>query len=321
MVIDDPNVNIVPNEPAEIEFEWMLLQAKVVNGVVTGARVFGDLAAVAAGSDAVSRRFEFYKYTGQLDTDPSNLGEALCDNPTALDQQLPASPRCGAPDANGVAGVGDLIGAQNAAVNLLGPVVVGPPANHPPVANPDSLSTAEDQPLTVGPISLLGNDRDADSDTLTLHSVENPVGGTVTWDGINVIFTPNANFNGAASFGYTIDDGYFISTSTVNVTVTPVNDPPVANAGPDQTARTGDIITLDGSGSSDVDVTDTLSFTWSITSKPPRSKAALSGAGAALYPTFKADKAGTYVISLIVNDGQADSAADTMNVTVTKGKK
>ena len=42
MVIDDPNVNIVPNEPIELEWEWMLLQAKVVNGVVTGERVFGD---------------------------------------------------------------------------------------------------------------------------------------------------------------------------------------------------------------------------------------------------------------------------------------
>lgn len=118
MVVDDPNVDIVPSEPAEVEWEWMLLQAKVNNGQILGERKFSGI--VPDGTDAVSRRFEFYKYTGQVDTDPDNFGEALCDNPTALDQQLPASPRCGTPDANGVAGVGDLVGVQNAAVNLGG---------------------------------------------------------------------------------------------------------------------------------------------------------------------------------------------------------
>jgi hypothetical protein len=320
MVIDDPNVNIVPNEPAEIEWEWMLLQAKVVDGVITGERVFGGGLEVGAGTDSVSRRFEFYKYTGQFDTDPENLGEAMCDNPTALDQQLPASPRCGAPDENGVAGVGDLIGAQNAAVNLLGPVVVVP-ENHPPVAWPDTVTTDEDVMLSLLPAALLGNDTDSDGDVISVHSVQQAIGGSVTWDGSSIVFMPAANLNGPASFTYTIDDGYYLSTAMVSVAITAVNDTPIANAGPDQAARTGALVTLNGSASFDADAGTTLTYAWSFVSVPSRSKVALSGGGAGVNPTFKPDKVGTYVVNLIVNDGVVDSVADTVTITVTKGKK
>lgn len=110
----------VPNpdvEPPEIE--WQLLQSPPLGkvGAWEKSENGGDEPA-GVGSDVVSRRYEFYKYTGQYDPDPDNFREALCDNPTATDQQLPASPRCGTA-INGVAGVGDLIGAQNAAVNLV----------------------------------------------------------------------------------------------------------------------------------------------------------------------------------------------------------
>jgi len=317
MIIDDPNVNIVPNEPAEVEWEWMLLQAKVVNEVITGERVFSQI--TPNGSDAVTRRFEFYKYTGQTDPDPDNLGEALCDNPTALDQQLPASPRCGAPDANGVAGVGDLIGAQNAAVNLAGPVIVTP-ENHAPVAGPDNAGTAEDTAILIDPATLLGNDSDIDGDAISFQSVSNPIGGAVSWDGTNVLFEPTPNFNGTAYFDYTISDGPHVSTATVSVAVAPVNDQPIANAGDDQSVRTGTVVTLNGSVSSDIDG-DGLTYRWVFTAVPAKSKSTLSGGGTTVNPTFKADKAGTYVISLVVSDGTLDSVADTVTVTAVKGKR
>ena len=315
MVIDDPNVDIVPGEPAEVESEWLLLQAKVVNGVITGDRVFSGIAPIPGGTDAVSRRFEFFKYTGQFD---QQNGEALCDNPLALDQQLPQSPRCGAPDANGVAGVGDLVGAQNAAVNLAGPLINGS-ENHPPFANPDNASTAEDALLTINPTDLLTNDSDVDGDAISIQSVDNPIGGTVSWNGTNILFNPTPDFNGTASFRYTISDGPHVAMALVTVTVTPVNDPPAANAGLDQSARAGRIVMLDGSGSSDIDG-DSLNYAWSLTSVPLRSRAALSG-GTTANPTFKADKAGVYVVTLVVNDGTVNSVADTVTITVTKGKK
>jgi VCBS repeat-containing protein len=52
----------------------------------------------------------------------------------------------------------------------------------------------------------------------------------VTFAGGSVTYTPNANFNGTDSFAYTVSDGNGgTSIATVNVTVNPVNDAPVAN--------------------------------------------------------------------------------------------
>ena len=94
------------------------------------------------------------------------------------------------------------------------------------------------------------------------------------------------------------------------------NTAPVANAGPDQLAKKGDIVTLDGSASSDAD-NDPLTYAWSFASKPADSSAALSDP-AAVGPTFTADKVGDYVLSLTVNDGTVDSAVDTVTIMTPK---
>jgi hypothetical protein len=320
MVIDDPNVNIVPNEPAEIEFEWVLLQACPNNA--GGEQEFGGGAEVGAGNEAVSRRFEFYKYTGQYDPDPEAIKEALCDNPTALDQQLPLSERCGAPDANGVAGVGDLIGAQNVAVNLAGPVVV---PNHPPVitgTKPATVDMSEDGSPTAFSLTLNATDMDGDTLTWSISTVAGhgtaSVGGTGLSKAIG--YTPTANYNGSDSFGVQVSDGKGgIDTITVNVIIAAVNDPPVANAGANQSLRMHNTVTLNGSGSSDVDG-NPLTYSWSLITVPAHSKAVLSGA-TSVSPTFVADKAGTYVAQLVVNDGTVNSAPATVTITATKGKK
>ncbi len=97
------------------------------------------------------------------------------------------------------------------------------------------------------------------------------------------------------------------------VTITTVNSPPVADAGPDQTARVGNRIQLDGSASSDVDG-DPLSYRWSLTSVPSGSGAALPDP-AAVKPTIDIDLPGTYVAELIVNDAVHDSVPDLVMVT------
>ncbi|MBC7951184.1 MAG: cadherin-like domain-containing protein, partial [Rhodospirillaceae bacterium] len=103
--------------------------------------------------------------------------------------------------------------------------------NDGPVAVADSLTTTEDNALVIAPATLLGNDSDLDGDTLTITSVSDAVGGSVAIVDGNVVFTPTANFNGAASFSYTVTDGQGgISTAIATVAVSAVNDGPVAEA-------------------------------------------------------------------------------------------
>jgi hypothetical protein len=96
------------------------------------------------------------------------------------------------------------------------------------------------------------------------------------------------------------------------------NSRPVAHAGSDQAVFVGQTVQLDGSASSDADK-DPLSYQWSLTAIPTGSTAFLSSASA-VNPSFVADRAGTYVAQLIVNDGTVDSAPDTVTIAVTNRK-
>jgi Ca2+-binding RTX toxin-like protein len=92
------------------------------------------------------------------------------------------------------------------------------PTNQPPVANPDSATTAQNTAVTIAASTLLANDTDANGDRLSLTGVSNPVNGSVTFSNGNVIFTPSTNFTGNASFNYSISDGKG-GTSSANVSV------------------------------------------------------------------------------------------------------
>jgi len=91
------------------------------------------------------------------------------------------------------------------------------------------------------------------------------------------------------------------------------NHAPSANAGSDQQVDQGADVTLDGSASSDPDG-DTLTYQWRWVSKPEGSGTALSAADT-VHPHFTADMSGEYVLELVVNDGQVDSAADRVVIT------
>jgi hypothetical protein len=88
-----------------------------------------------------------------------------------------------------------------------------------------------------------------------------------------------------------------------------LSNPPAAAAGPDQTVRSGSLVHLDGSASTD-DVTagQNLVFSWTLTSVPAGSAAVLSGA-ATPTPSFLADRPGAYIAGLVVTDedGQASN--------------
>ncbi len=134
---------------------------------------------------------------------------------------------------------------------------------------------------------------------------------------VNPTFT--ADLVGPYLISLVVNDGKVDSVAdTVTVTAaTPVaNSAPIANAGIDQNVITGLEVRLDGSGSGDAN-TDMLTYAWTIQSAPAGSSTILSDA-TGVNPTFTADLAGPYLISLVVNDGKVDSAADTVKVTAAK---
>ena len=105
------------------------------------------------------------------------------------------------------------------------------PVNDAPVANNDSVNGTEDTPLVLTFAELLANDSDVDGDSLTITGVANASNGTVAIDTVaeTITFTPNGDYHGPASFEYTLSDGTTTDTGTVNLTIDPVNDAPVAN--------------------------------------------------------------------------------------------
>ena len=108
------------------------------------------------------------------------------------------------------------------------------PVNDAPVAVDDSYFSNEDIPFTasLNINDLLENDSDLDGDTLTVNMtpVSPPANGTVSLNANGTFtYTPNANFNGTDSFIYEVSDGNGgTAEATVNISVIPVNDAPVA---------------------------------------------------------------------------------------------
>lgn len=109
--------------------------------------------------------------------------------------------------------------------------------------------------------------------------------------------------------GNPTDNGY------VGGVVTPVNAPPTANAGPDQTVVQWATVQLDGRASSDPDG-DPLSYSWHLDSRPAFSNTTLIGANTA-QPQFIPDTAGSYVLNLTVFDGYYGGYSDTVTIVVT----
>jgi VCBS repeat-containing protein len=115
--------------------------------------------------------------------------------------------------------------SEGAAIVVTNPFVA-------PVGVNDTYSTDEDTPLTVAAPGVLGNDTDANGDTLTAVLVSNPANGTLAFNANgSFTYSPASNFNGSDSFTYKANDGALDSNiATVTITVNAVNDPPSAAA-------------------------------------------------------------------------------------------
>jgi hypothetical protein len=178
--------------------------------------------------------------------------------------------------------------------------------NQPPVANPQSVVTSQD---TSKAITLSGSDPDADP--LTYSLTANPSHGTLTGTAPSLVYTPNSGYQGPDAFTFTVNDGELTSApATVSITVTAVNQPPVATPQSVTLAEdTSLAITLSGSdGDNDV-------LAYQVASNPLHGL--LSGTAPNLTYTPVANYHGPDSFSFRVNDGKVNSSPATVGITVT----
>lgn len=205
--------------------------------------------------------------------------------------------------------------------------------NDAPVANADAATTNEDTPVTF---DVRANDADVDGTSLTVTHINGSAiaaGGSVTLaDGGlvamnangSLTYSPAANANGAKSFDYTISDGQGGSaTSSVNVTVNPVNDAPVSN--PDAVTTNEDTSVnfdvrandtdVDGSSRTVTHINGSAIATGGQVILSDGGRVVLNANGTLTYtPVTNANGARTF--DYTISDGQGGSASSTVSLTV-----
>ncbi|HTO82192.1 MAG TPA: tandem-95 repeat protein, partial [Methylomirabilota bacterium] len=176
----------------------------------------------------------------------------------------------------------------------------------------DTVVTNED--VAVGG-NVLANDTDVDGDALTATLVTGPGHGTLVFNADGTFtYTPALNFNGADKFTYVANDGTANgNVATVNITVTPVNDPPVAKN--DSVTTAEDTAVKGAVLANDTDVDGDI-LTASLVGGPANGTLVFNPDGTFTY-TPNANFSGTDSFSYKANDGTADSNVATVAITVT----
>ncbi|MDD2752225.1 MAG: Ig-like domain-containing protein [Candidatus Omnitrophica bacterium] len=177
--------------------------------------------------------------------------------------------------------------------------------NNAPVASNQSVTTDEDVPA-----GITLNATDVDGDNLTYALVTNPSHGALSGTAPNLNYVPNANYNGADSFTFKANDGLADSNiATVSITVTAINDPPVASdllvTVLEDTPKAITLSATDADGDN---------LTYSVVTNPKHGT--LSGTAPNLAYTPDAKFKGNDSFTYKANDGQVDSNTATVSINI-----
>lgn len=174
-----------------------------------------------------------------------------------------------------------------------------------------AITVMPNRVVAAGEVQLDGRDSyDADGDPLTYHwsLLRSPSSSAVVADADQPLARLAVDLPGLYQLQLVVNDGLEDSLpELVNVAFDGYNTRPVAEAGPDQRVRQGELTTLDGSLSHDDDG-DALTYFWTL-STPAGSQAFLSEPTAAR-SSFRPDVVGTYRAVLLVSDPWESSAPD-----------
>jgi VCBS repeat-containing protein len=199
--------------------------------------------------------------------------------------------------------------------------VTAPPApNQPPQAQGDAYTTDEDAPLTVNAPGVLANDTDPEGNTLSAVNPGSPSHGTLALaSNGSFLYTPNADYSGSDSFTYQASDGSALSgQAVVNITVNPVNDPPVAQPDAYEVQAGGSPLTVSAPGvlGNDNDPEgDVLTASLAIGSNPQHGTLVFNSDGSFTY-TPEAGFSGPDSFDYAAHDGSLNSNTQTVAITV-----
>lgn len=177
-------------------------------------------------------------------------------------------------------------------------------SNHPPVADSQNVSVAEDTSLNI---TLTASDVDGDALTYVYGQ---PSHGTLSAGaGQTVVYQPALNYNGPDAFSFTVDDGNGgVANATVAIMVTPVNDAPIADAQNLLTSEDTPLaIMLIASDAEN----DALSFAYS---QPAHG--AIMGDGNNISYSPSPNFHGTDSFTFTVSDGNGGTGTATVNIAV-----
>ena len=183
--------------------------------------------------------------------------------------------------------------------------------NDAPVASDQAVATNED---TAKAITLSATD--AEGSPLTYAIGTGPAHGTLSGAAPTVTYTPAANYNGPDSFTYKANDGALDSNvATVTITVTAVNDAPVAvNDSYSTNEDTPLTIAAPGVLANDTDV-DSATLTAVAGQRPGHGTLTLNADGSFTY-TPAANFNGSDSFTYKANDGSLDSNTATVTITI-----
>jgi hypothetical protein len=231
---------------------------------------------------------------------------------------------CAALLVSTLAGCGGGGGAGLACGGLLSAACNTAKPNTEPVANAGTIQNVTlDVPAFVNGVPKLiklvtldgsrSTDKESDSLNLTYKwtMTEKPGGSNATLSSASSVRpTFIADVTGVYRISLVVSDGKLSSVNDASVTVVAsiTNSAPVADAGPTQNVVLGSTVMLDGTTSTDADLSDPRIYRWALqVPKSSGSTARLSDASSPR-PTFVADKLGEYIATLWVSDGKVESS-------------
>jgi VCBS repeat-containing protein len=176
-----------------------------------------------------------------------------------------------------------------------------------PIANNQVRSLSEDSLRTL---TLTGSDAEGSPVTFTI--VTSPAHGVLIGTLPILTYDPDPNYSGPDSFSFKVNDGGLDSNiATVSLTVTPVNDAPVAQAAvyetPIDTPLSGQLVATDVEGSP---------LTYAITTLPVNGSVILNPATGEFTYTPNRGRTGTDSFKFRANDGALNSSIKTISIVI-----